>query len=386
MKILPIRSILAIICASVLLNTNAQSPEAFNYQAVVRDASGQPLVNQSIALRMGIAEKTPTGTLAYQEKHNVTTTANGTVSIQAGGGAVLLGSFGNINWGEDAHFLIVDLDPNGGSSYSNIGIQQLISVPYALHATTTDLKTGSELDGTGMSSDPLLLDQQGAVTGEVLKWNGSSWVPKPDDQTNAVWSRTGSTAFYNSGNVGIGTSSPMATLHVNSTLQLGSFEQISDAGGGVIGVNSVLAPDNDGLIPLGISSKRWNTVFAANGMINTSDRRDKKNIDSLDYGLLEIMQLEPVRFEWKDRPEGGQKIGLIAQNLQQVLPEVVVDTEWVVNEETGERTEQEAERLGVYYSDIIPVLIKGMQEQQAIIEELQLTIQKLEAKMESGKD
>jgi polyhydroxyalkanoate synthesis regulator phasin len=59
------------------------------------------------------------------------------------------------------------------------------------------------------------------------------------------------------------------------------------------------------------------------------------------------------------------RIGLIAQELKTVLPEVVKDWEWKVDEKTGERTKVEAERMGVMYSDIIPVLIKAIQEQEA---------------------
>jgi hypothetical protein len=62
---------------------------------------------------------------------------------------------------------------------------------------------------------------------------------------------------------------------------------------------------------------------------------------------------------------------LIAQELQKVLPEVVADKEFVVTDEkTGQGEWKEAERLGVYYSDIIPVLVKGMQEQQVQIDGL----------------
>ncbi len=80
------------------------------------------------------------------------------------------------------------------------------------------------------------------------------------------------------------------------------------------------------------------------------------------------MQLRPVQFEWINNQHDGTKLGLIAQELQQVLPEVVRDWDFEEDEENGIR-KVEAARLGVYYSDIIPVLVKGMQEQQALIVE-----------------
>lgn len=115
-------------------------------------------------------------------------------------------------------------------------------------------------------------------------------------------------------------------------------------------------PEQDNTDNLGLSGNRWVEVFAANGTINTSDRREKENIRDLHYGLNEIMQLHPVSFTWKGNEERGIKLGLIAQETNEVLDEVVKE---------GQTPE---DLWGIYYSDIIPVLISGMQEQQAIID------------------
>jgi hypothetical protein len=127
---------------------------------------------------------------------------------------------------------------------------------------------------------------------------------------------------------------------------------------------------------LGGSSNRWNTLFATNGVINTSDEREKSNIGSIGYGLAEVMSLRPVRFTWKERPEEGEKLGLIAQELQEILPEVVRDWDWQ-EDENGNRIRVEADRLGVYYSDLIPVLIKAIQEQEAKIERLSMELERM---------
>jgi hypothetical protein len=60
-----------------------------------------------------------------------------------------------------------------------------------------------------------------------------------------------------------------------------------------------------------------------------------------------------------------------------VINEVVMDTEWVTDEETGKVSEIDAERLGIYYSDLIPVLIKATQQQQEEIELLKRELAKL---------
>ncbi|MDB4286197.1 tail fiber domain-containing protein, partial [bacterium] len=145
------------------------------------------------------------------------------------------------------------------------------------------------------------------------------------------------------------------------------------------------APETNGNRTLGTSSFRWSTVYATNGTINTSDRRDKKDIKDIQYGLNEVMKLRPVSFTWKDQPEMGTKLGLIAQDLQEVISEVVLDKEWIENEETGEKEEVEAERLGVFYADLIPVLIKSVQEQQGIIEQQRKDIDALRKEVDQLK-
>ncbi|HRI22919.1 MAG TPA: T9SS type A sorting domain-containing protein, partial [Panacibacter sp.] len=71
------------------------------------------------------------------------------------------------------------------------------------------------------------------------------------------------------------------------------------------------------------------------------------------------------------------KLGVIAQEIQKVLPEVVRDWEYAIDEKTGKATKVPSARLGVMYADIIPVLIKGMQEQQQQIEELKQLVSQL---------
>ena len=143
-------------------------------------------------------------------------------------------------------------------------------------------------------------------------------------------------------------------------------------------INKSTIPTLDGQFALGADTRRWATVWAVDGTINTSDRRDKKNITSLDYGLDEVLKMKPVSFNWKNKNNPDLKLGLIAQNLQKLVPEVVKSHTWEVNEMTNTLIKKEANRLGVYYSDLVPVLIKAIQEQQEIIENQLRRIQALE--------
>ncbi|MCW3118862.1 MAG: hypothetical protein JWM28_2944 [Chitinophagaceae bacterium] len=115
-------------------------------------------------------------------------------------------------------------------------------------------------------------------------------------------------------------------------------------------VAGVIAPSADNTYTLGKSGSRWSYVWSANGTIQTSDLRLKKNIHDLPYGLNEVMQLKPVGYNWKDNT-GGDKIGLIAQEVRKIIPEVVVGDE-------------SKENLGMNYAELVPVLINAIKEQQ----------------------
>ena len=119
-----------------------------------------------------------------------------------------------------------------------------------------------------------------------------------------------------------------------------------------------LVPQRAGL-DLGASTVagRWQTVFAENAL-NTSDARLKKNIDSLEAGLAEVLRLQPRTFEWIESSQAGQHYGLIAQEVRDVLPAVVRGSE------SGD------EVLAIAYNELTPVLIRAIQEQQAQIEAL----------------
>ena len=124
-------------------------------------------------------------------------------------------------------------------------------------------------------------------------------------------------------------------------------------------------PDTDGGQNLGTAAKRWNTVFASNGTINTSDKRLKKDITKLNYGLSAVMQLRPVSFGWKDNSDNKTHLGLIAQEVAEVVPEVVYRD---ANPDTA---------LGMNYAELVPVLIKAVQEQQTQLTQRNQTITQL---------
>lgn len=112
----------------------AQAPQGMKYQAVVRDASGDPLAERLISLRFSVLQGSDTGDLLYQEIHDVTSNAFGLVNVVIGEGDSP-NEFTAIPWGNgESKWLKVEMDSTGGSDYELMGASQLLSVPYAFYA------------------------------------------------------------------------------------------------------------------------------------------------------------------------------------------------------------------------------------------------------------
>ncbi len=125
---------LSIIVLLAVATAQAQVPQAFSYQAVIRNTSNALVANQLVSERISLVKDSATGTVVYSELQSVKTNANGLVSLQIGTGSVLSGSFSSINWGASNYFIKIETDPTGGNKYSINTTTQLLSVPYALYA------------------------------------------------------------------------------------------------------------------------------------------------------------------------------------------------------------------------------------------------------------
>lgn len=120
----------------------AQSPGKISYQAVIRDASNQLVINNPVGMQISILQGSANGNSVYEETHRPTTNANGLVTFEIGAG-ITMDNFSAIDWSNGIYFIKTEADPLGGSNYSITGTSQLMSVPYALYA----LSSGSSLPG-----------------------------------------------------------------------------------------------------------------------------------------------------------------------------------------------------------------------------------------------
>jgi len=137
---------LSIILIPITISLFAQTPQAFKYQAVVRNNSGEILQNQSVGVRISIHDVTAGGTIVYQETFSETTNQFGLINPEIGSSTPTIGTFSGIDWSTNSKFLEVEIDPLGGIAYISIGTSELLSVPYALFTERSSLVSNK---GTG---------------------------------------------------------------------------------------------------------------------------------------------------------------------------------------------------------------------------------------------
>jgi hypothetical protein len=135
------KTLLTILLSILSVTLMAQVPQGVGYQGVATDSEGIELVNQAISIRAGVLSGSATGTIEWEETHSTTTDTFGLFTLTIGQGTNttngLQTSFADISWGTNTHFLKIEMDVTGGSTYSNMGTNQMMSVPYALYAETS---------------------------------------------------------------------------------------------------------------------------------------------------------------------------------------------------------------------------------------------------------
>ncbi len=112
----------------------AQNPLGFNYQAVIRNSSGEIIANQEVGIRLSIIAGSVSGDAVYIETFAPETNEFGLITLTVGQGTPQTGTFASIPWSTGSFFLKVELDANGNTSYVDMGTTQLLSVPFANYA------------------------------------------------------------------------------------------------------------------------------------------------------------------------------------------------------------------------------------------------------------
>jgi hypothetical protein len=172
--------------------------------------------------------------------------------------------------------------------------------------------------------------------------------------------------------VGIGTKTPQLPLQVttgiDANLSNGSGQVIIGTEGAanlVMDNNEIQARNNGAAADLYLQTEGGN-VRVGGAVVHASDRRLKRDIEDISYGLKEILQLEAKEYFWKGKTQDHKSLGLIAQDVNEIIKNVVTYN-------------LEEDKYGVSYTELIPVLIKAIQEQEAIIKTLKQDVAELKA-------
>ena len=333
----------------------ANVPQKINYQGKLADSgTGAPLSGQhSVVLKL--YDGAVGGDTLWTEGQTVAADSQGVFTCILGAAKPIAVSLGNSCW--------LEVEVDGQILQPR---RELVSVPYALAA--------------GSADHALSADSLGGIAASAFP-DGYSLDAADGDPADAVY-------VDNSGNVGIGTLTPARKLHILGegprVLIEGSagnpelnFENTDDASAQRWAIYKHFADDDlrfyqngdrvsiqngTGNVGIGTTSPGSYKLYVngeayCTGSWNTSDARLKTGLEPIGDALSMVAKLRGLSFLWRtaDYPDrgfpAGRHYGLVAQEVEQVLPEVVKEGA------DGEKA--------VAYSELIPVLVESIKELKA---------------------
>jgi hypothetical protein len=209
--------------------------------------------------------------------------------------------------------------------------QLLVSNTNSTAGTVASISLAPQNNGSGA----------GAYIGALMPASGTA-APIVFGQTTSATSYAERMRIDQNGNVGIGTASPSTLLQVAGEI----------------------SPSADNTYSLGDGALRFTSVYAVNGAIQTSDRRQKKDIQPSDLGLDFIRKLQPVSYHWNNGTDNDLHYGLIAQDTERAVAEAknqsgdkAVDASNTIVEH-----DKKTDRYGLKYTELISPIIKAVQE------------------------
>jgi len=240
--------------------------------------------------------------------------------------------------------LVSSLSVTGG--YISVGQYGLSSSTYSAFIRRNDTSSYGAWDVTGV---------KGGYTGFVYNTTNLPHTMFDSSGNGGLYYQTGSRwiMYYNYADncIGIGgvTTNPSFRVRINGPTQ---FSLATTFANNIIVTQTI----TNSVLGTGI-------VYSSSGTLtstNPSDIRLKQDIKPLEYGLNEIMALNPVKFKWKDGSNNGEEqVGLIAQNVQEVMPDLV------------KNISEDSEFLGLDSYAINIVLINAIKELQERIKILE---------------
>ncbi|MBC5834701.1 tail fiber domain-containing protein [Flavobacterium sp. F372] len=237
---------------------------------------------------------------------------------------------------------------------------------------------------------------------------GVNKILKSDANGNAYWANTTAAtgadddwrflsgsgfadpAYHTGGNVVIGRiGTSTHTLDVDNgigttTLGIGDVEYFQEGNNEIRVSHSLVKAPGAAYSTLGNigPTLEWNTIYTINNANTPSDKKFKKDIHDLNYGLEELMQLNPISYKWNEVTIGSVnlpleerelKLGFIAQEVEKIIPETVISHSLKKNgeSETDKFEYTKNDLLSMNYEALLPLIVKAKQEQHQRIIKLQ---------------
>ncbi|MCF0051063.1 tail fiber domain-containing protein [Dyadobacter sp. LJ53] len=181
----------------------AQAPVKFRFQGVARDATGKIMASKSVGIRTTIRQNISADDPDFlaREVHGPITDANGVFNITIGDGIIKDGDMSTISWQDGSYYLQLELDVDGSFNYVNLGVTQMLSVPYALHTKTAEQAVTAKTSDKWIDGAPII--QSGTLGGgKVLDFlgNGVNLLWYPHNAAFRAGSHTGQWTPENLGN------------------------------------------------------------------------------------------------------------------------------------------------------------------------------------------
>lgn len=182
----------------------------------------------------------------------------------------------------------------------------------------------------------------------------------------SIYADSTSAPNYFGSNVGIGIAGPTTKLQVAGEI----------------------SPAVDNSYSLGDAALRFTAVYAVNGTIQTSDIRQKLDIQLSDLGLDFINQLRPVSYRWNNGVDSDLHYGLIAQETEKAINEAKIraGTQASSPESAIVTHDPVSDRYGLKYAELIAPIIKAIQEIHNLLAQTRSAVIALEAKTVEAND
>ena len=279
--------ILALLVLLALCST-AQAQTGINYQGLARRTSGAPVAEQNIKLKLSIRDASVSGTVVYTETRSTATNKFGLFNVVIGstGAASQTGTLAGVNWATGAKFLQVELDPDGGNNFVDMGTTQLQAVPYALYANDV-----AKIQGNAVSTTA-------PTTNQILKYNGTAWTPANEGglsvgavaasaNANAASITTGvlSLAPANATNPGIVTTGAQ-TFAGNKTFQNNVI--VNQLTSGAITYPNTAGTNGQALVTNGAGTASWQTVGGGGGPAYKQSRVEQNSATGTADSEIEV--------------------------------------------------------------------------------------------------